>query len=86
MKHIKSPDELREFALVLAKRMNKIGLNEQAKILEHRATLPCTSGWEWLGELELGVKKIREISKLPKDVEIDLDIISKISTSDTPYS
>ena len=85
MYNIKSPSELRSFSLEVAEKMEKLGMTEQAKILTHCATLPCTTGWEWLGEIKLGIKKIHEVGKIQSEIKKDLKIISKISSSSNPY-
>jgi hypothetical protein len=85
MYNIKSPSKLRSFALEVAERMKNQGMIDQAKVLDHCATLTCTTGWEWLGEIKLGIKKILEASKIPADIKKDLKIISKISSSSNPY-
>ncbi len=82
---IDSPSDLRKFALTLALKMKSEGYTKQSKILSHRATLPCTTGWEWLGELGLGIEKIRNIGELPIEIDEKLEIINKISKSSTPY-
>ena len=61
------------------------GLIEQSEILSHRATLPCTTGWEWLGELKLGIKKIEAIGKIPTELKKELKIIKEIANSTDPY-
>ena len=80
-----SPDTLRKYALAVSAQMRSEGLAEQSKILEHRANLPCTSGWEWLGELGLGVEKIISSGSLSKNVEEKLNRILITAKSSTPY-
>ena len=76
---------MRKYALAVSAQMRSEGLAEQSKILEYRANLPCTSGWEWLGELGLGVEKIISSGSLSKNVEEKLNRILITAKSSTPY-
>ena len=80
-----SPDTLRKFTLAVSTQLKSEGFVEQSKILEHRANLVCTTGWEWLGELGLGVKEIIKLGYLNKDIEEKLNKILKTTKSSTPY-
>jgi len=81
----KSPDTLRDFALELAGQLETNGFHLQSSILTQRANLPCTTGWEWLGELQLGVEQIRSMEQLPKEITEKLNQLSQAATSSTPY-
>lgn len=85
MKTFKSPDDLRRYALALASFMKAQGYQEQASILEARANLPCTTGWEWLGELSEGINQIRRSGKFPEKIEEMIDYILKATKSEKPY-
>jgi len=81
----KSPDALRHFTLALASQMRVEGNMKQSRILEHRANLVCTTGWEWLGELGAGIEHIRELGKQSNDIEEKLDLILETTKSTNPY-
>ena len=81
----KSPEALRKYALAVSSQLRNEGLIEHSIILEHCAKLPCTTGWEWLGELELGVEEIINLGPLSEDIEEKLDTILKSTKSTTPY-
>ena len=85
MKEFKSPDELKRYALALASCMKAQGYQKQASILESRANLPCTTGWEWLGELGEGINKIRRSGRFPEEIEEKIGYILKASKSEKPY-
>ncbi len=80
-----SPDSLWKYSLSVALLMESEGYKQQSKILEHRTKLSCTSGWEWLGELATGIKKIKAFGPLPIEIEEKLEVIAKTTKSETPY-
>lgn len=80
-----SPDALRKFSLALASEMKDHGLIKQSRILKHRANLPCTTGWEWLGELGAGIEKIRSFGKQSEEIEEKLEKILITTKSSVPY-
>jgi len=61
------------------------GFIKQSEILEQRANLACTTGWEWLGELGLGIEKISDLGVLSSDIEEKLNKILKATKSSKPY-
>ena len=81
----KSPDALRRYALAVSSQLRNEGFVESSNILEHRAKLPCTTGWEWLGELGLGVEKIINFGPLSEGIEEKLNKILETTKSKTPY-
>ena len=81
----KSPSALRKFALAVSSQLRTEGFIEQSKILEQRAKLACTTGWEWLGELGLGVETIISSGSFSKDLEEKLAKILITAKSETPY-
>ena len=85
MKEFKSPDEFRRYALALASVMKAQGYQEQASILESRANLPCTTGWEWLDELGEGINQIRRSGSFPEEIEEKIGSILKTTKSEKPY-
>ena len=85
MKKFESPDDLRKYSLELSSALMVAGYNEQAIILESKARLCCTTGWEWLGELSTGVQRIRAMGSLPAEFEQKLEAIFKATKSNEPY-
>ena len=82
----KTPEDFQRYLLALASEMKVAEYIEQSKILEFRARMPCTTGWEWLGEILEGVTQIRSLDELPKEIEDKLIIVMKTTQSETPYS
>ena len=80
-----SPDTLRKYALAVASQLRIEGFIKQSEILEQRANLDSTTGWEWLGDLELGVEQITDLGALSSDVEKKLNKILKATKSSKPY-
>jgi hypothetical protein len=60
MKTFSSPSDLRAFVLNLADEFASAGMPEASGRLREAATLPCTTGSEWLGELGLAVREIQQ--------------------------
>ncbi len=85
MKKFESPDDLWKYSLDPASALIAEGYKEQAAILESKAKLSCTTGWEWLGELGVGVQQIRAMGILPTEFERKLDNILKTTKSEAPY-
>ncbi len=61
------------------------GFIEQAEVLESATKMVCTTGWEWLGELGLGIRKVQSMGSYPKDISTKLSIILKTTKSKKPY-
>jgi hypothetical protein len=80
-----SPDSLRIYVLAVASELRNEGFVDQSNILEHRANLACTTGWEWLGELGLGVEKIINSGDTTNDINEKLHYILETVKSKTPY-
>jgi len=80
-----SPDTLRKYALAVASQLRTEGFIKQSEILEQRANLACTTGWEWLGELGLCIEQITALGALSNDVEEKLNKILKATNSSKPY-
>ena len=85
MKKFESPDDLRRYALALASFMKAQGYREQANILASRANLPCTTGWEWLGELGEGINQICRSGRFSEEIEEKIKAILKTTKSEKPY-
>ena len=80
-----SPDDLRRFTIDLVQELRAEGHSRTADELEKAATLPCTSGWEWLGELASTVKRIKAIDGLPETAMSALETIRNAASSRKPY-
>jgi len=80
-----SPDSLRKYALAVAAQLRSNGFIEQSEMLEHRANLACTTGWEWLGELGLGVEIIINSASITTEINEKLQNIMKTTKSKSPY-
>jgi len=85
METFDSPDSLRKYALAVALHLRNTGFIKQSEILEQRANVACTTGWEWLGELGLGVEKILGLGALTTDIEEKLHLVLQTTKSKTPY-
>ncbi len=85
MKSFGLPDELREFTLQVADRLESAGLGDAAAILRDGANFPATTGWEWLGELALAVERIRGRFDVSPALYDELRAILKTAKSRRPY-
>ena len=65
--------------------MKAQGYQEQASILESRANLPCTTGWEWLGELGKGINQICRSGRFSDEIEEKIGSILETTKSEKPY-
>ncbi|HEV2350491.1 MAG TPA: hypothetical protein VG028_11670 [Terriglobia bacterium] len=75
MKAFSSPGELRDFVLKLADELAIAGISEAAEHLHAAATLPCTTGSEWLGELGLAVREVQRKHTPPAQFDDALDLV-----------
>jgi hypothetical protein len=83
---LESPDELREYALKVVTELKIAGFDKQSFVL-NEATILCTlSAWEWLGEINLAVKKILWNPFIPVTIRFKLWKIRRITSSGNPYS
>ncbi|MEE2730546.1 MAG: hypothetical protein VYA55_06955 [Pseudomonadota bacterium] len=69
----------------LVDQLKSDGFEDQAGILESATKMVCTTGWEWLGELGIRVKKVQSMGPYPEDLNKKLSIILKTTKSKTPY-
>jgi len=81
----KSPDKLRQYTLAIAAQLRSEGYKEQSNILESVSNLPCTTGWEWLGELSLEITKLKTLGELPEEINLKLEKALKTTKSSKPY-
>ena len=85
MKSFDTPDELRKYILATSALMRCGGYEQESNILEGRERLSCTSGWEWLGEITLGVEGILNAGNLPNEISSKLETILATAKSKKPY-
>jgi len=69
----------------VAAQLRTAGLSEAAERLEAATTYSATSGWEWLGELAVGVSEIRKRFCVPQPIAASLDRILRVARSRRPY-
>jgi len=81
----KSPDELKNCVLDISSLLREEGLVEQSELLEDKANLACTTGWEWLGELGAGVETVLNSGSLSPNTEASLRKVLEATKSTKPY-
>ena len=69
----------------VSRELEEGGFPEQARALETATKTVCMSGWEWLGELGLGVEAVKSKGALPKNISEKLELILATAKSKKPY-
>lgn len=78
MNTLSNPSDLHAFVLKLADELAHAGMPEAAEALRAAATVACTTGSEWLGELGLAVREVQKKYRPPSALQGELESVMSV--------
>ncbi len=81
-----SPSALWQFCMETVSMLRHAGMAEAADTLETATKYVTSSGWEWLGELGLAARSIRERCDLKEPLGTRISRIEQTTKSKKPYA
>jgi hypothetical protein len=85
MRVFKSPDDLLAYSESVASEMEEAGFELEASSLRSVIYLPCSSVWEWLGEIGMEISRIEAKDNMTDMIKTKLSLIKNAAKSGNPY-